>query len=32
MLVRRGEFRISGLHDPVKPDAVLDSIRNLPNV
>ena len=30
VLVRTGKFRISDLHGPVKPDAVLDSIRDLP--
>jgi len=30
LLVRTGKFRISDLHGPVKPDAVLDSIRDLP--
>lgn len=30
VLVRTGKFRISDLHGPVNPDAVLDSIRDLP--
>jgi HAD superfamily hydrolase (TIGR01458 family) len=30
VLVRTGKFRISDLQGPVKPDAVLDSIRDLP--